>query len=307
MKVKYVFESLEEFHKNSVNEGWKENLITGLMLLFGVGVGSAQQLYTPEKKTKELASLKLAEDYMKKGWTKDSVVIDTIWRHSVVPMSEQGDVNIVSKVIDAENCFKSGGYELSSEFKQELKDSLESCQGMPFANIQIVTSTDKQPVMKDGKLGKLLKSSDYSVDNEGLAKLRADKVKQYLMDSLEVKSEDSIIVELKANQGLGTRDEYKSTGFKYAKVIFNFASFEEIPPNYPPSKLELEVNTTYYMSKQEKPHGVKYSWNRKTGGDTKINKIENTSRDWENHKTIKCPNFNQTESKYKRQMKSGKL
>jgi len=257
--MKLVHESLHEYNE-ALNEGWKENVLAGILMMAGVTAAQAQRTlgfkiplpgheksYTMQKTTQDSTEV---QNLLEKGWTLDNVKLDTVWNslqktHDVKPDS----VSILSSSVKSGESFTPGGFELTPEFKESLKSTLYQFHGKPFVNIRIEASTDKQGLKPS--LKNILTKYGYTEDNAGLVQARADVIKKYLSEELNVNA-DSIIYDLKPEQGQGSKEEYKSGVYRYVRVEFNFVNIEI--KKFPKEKEDsiLNVSQTYDLSKEIK-------------------------------------------------------
>lgn len=268
----------EEIHKilsdETLNEGWKETVVAGLMMLGGVMGAQAQRANVPavsvradadksitipnpfgdeivRNRTQATQDVQRMKQLLNRGWELDSVVLDTIWV-SVKEMAEirPDTIKIQSGYIDnTADYFDAGMFNLSSNYMQLLSDTLQAYKGQAFINIWITASTDKQRLKPETE--QRLTSAGYEPTNAGLAQARAEAIRNYLVNDLSVNA-DSIHFDLKPEQGLGTEDEYATGEFRFIDVEFNFVNIPDIPPApVTPQDPEYELEKTFYLSRQE--------------------------------------------------------
>ena len=294
--MKIVRESLMPVNTQSVNEGWKENIVAGLMLLFGVGTGSVraqQQDGGPKDGTemmyKQTTDANVVKKLLRQGWTLESTEIDTIWQTVIeIEKGAPGSAVIETGLVESAESFVSGGFELTDGYKAQLEDSLQSFSGKPFINIVIEASSDKQVVRPN--LAAKLEALGYTGDNAGLTEARADAIKDYLVNDLGVSADDnSIVIKLKPEQGQGTPEEYKTGEFRYTRVYLNFVSNvtdTQSPATYKETRIP-KVQSTYNLSARLK-HGGGSNLNTKVPTKTRaITKMEQ-SKKWDRKGVVPC-------------------
>lgn len=269
MKISEIIrEEYRNIHnENFLNEGWRENLLTGLMLLTGVVGADAAGKVTAKsqdkiitiplgkgkKITKTLTNVtqdaQSMENMLRRSWELDSVVLDTIWHTAqLVDEIKVDSISIVTGTMDGNfQYFNPGTFDLTNQFKNIIKNGINSLEGKSLLNIRIEASTDKQQLLPATK--NRLKNSGYEETNAGLAQARANTIKNYLISELGVDS-NSIVLELKPEQGSGTSDEYASGMYRYINLDVTFLDIPDIGdftiPQTPPT---YDVNKTYHMHK----------------------------------------------------------
>lgn len=280
---KLLFEMMEkvnpDFKKKTLNEevlneGWKENIVAGLMMLGGVMGTQAQRANTPpisikadtdktitipnpfgddyiRDRTQATQDIERVKQLLDRGWELDSVVLDTIWTTiQRIPEIKPDTFYIKSGYIDnSMDYFDAGLFNLSNDYMQLLSDTLEAYKGQAFLNIWITASTDKQGLRPE--TSQRLINAGYEGTNAGLAQARAEAIKNYLLNDLNVNA-DSIHLDLRPEQGTGTDDEFTSGEFRFIDVEFNFVVIPDIEPmgKTTPDQ-EYDIEKTYHMSRQE--------------------------------------------------------
>lgn len=271
---KIIQEELNHILKTQdLNEGLRENIVVGIMLLGGVLNAQSQRANTgrisvtnntnssitiPNPFGNDLIrdrqtitrDVERVNHLLKFGWELDSIVLDTIW--STIQKLDESTHNIKIKsgyIDNTLNYFKPGSFDLSDSYKNLLYDTLSSYQGQPFLNIWITASTDKQPLTQGTK--NILTKNGFEATNDGLVQARAYSIKNYLSNDLKVNA-DSIHFNLKSEQGIGTDDEYQSGEFRFIDVEFNFVIIDTInnPVNLINSQ-NFTTDKTYHLSRQE--------------------------------------------------------
>ena len=265
---------LSNFKSYEVNEGWKENVLVGLLSLFSSTVmGQKTEPKYSHTKTKSETTMKTL---LKSGWSLDSTAIDTLYREILV---SKPDTNIVSTrlTLDKEQFFPSGKFELTPEMKSSIESTLIEIlnqNGIIF-KIDLESSTDKQGLSQN--LQKELKNLGYSPDNQGLSKARSESVSNFL-ELLGV--EDSLInTKQFYEKGVGEIEE----SARYVTVDFYYMIVSEVvlPAEY---KQEPKIKKTYYLSKEQKPTGKPIKIRDGRTKTVKLGPIKNHSK----RPAVKC-------------------
>lgn len=249
---------LERFESYEVNEGWKENVLVGLLSLFG-SYAIGQKPYISKTKTKSENTMK---SLIKSGWSLDSTAVDTLYNQV---LKSKPDTNIVSTrlTLDRDQFFPSGKYELTPEMKSSIESTLMEIlnQNGIILKIEIESSTDKQGLSQN--LQNELKGLGYSPDNKGLSKARCESVSDFL-EQLGV-SESLVSSTQLFEKGEGEIEQ----GSRYVTVDFYYMviSEEVLPAEY---QTDYKVKKTYYLSKEQKPTGKPV---KITHGRTKTKKL----------------------------------
>jgi outer membrane protein OmpA-like peptidoglycan-associated protein len=175
-----LIESFEQY--DSVNEGWKENVLVGLMSLFGlVSTGQETPKYKFPKDGRQHKieySQENVDKLIKRGWSLDSTSVEEFFQR--IKKDAPDTVVISAKIqVDGEK-FASGKYNISDEIKNEIGATLDQIvdeKGL-IINITIESSTDKQGLSNN--LQNELKSLGFSPDNKGLSEARSNSISEYL-------------------------------------------------------------------------------------------------------------------------------
>lgn len=228
----------EDFNRINEEEGWKENILVGILSLFGASaIGQ-----TPQKQTVHTGSEKSMENLIKQGWSLDSTKVDTIFT-KVKQESPQSEVMVVRLSLDKDQYFASGKFTLSQAVKDSIYNSMAGISnGLGvITDINISSSTDKQGLSDN--LQRELKSMGYSGDNQGLSSARSDAVSGYLK---ELGVNDTIIkTEQKSEQGSGTIDP----SARYVTVDIYY--IQKIPAGSESQEGSVgKTKTNYYLSKE---------------------------------------------------------
>jgi len=234
--------NFNQFNKINEEEGWKENILVGLLSVLGVSafgqkgedVGSRRTFHT--KQESSIPSL------IKRGWSLDSVKVDTLF-NEVKEKAPQDEMLVTRIKLDKDQYFPSGKFELSQEVKDSIYNSLADIANNNgvITDIIIVSSTDRQK--PSHKLETLLGSKGYSPDNQGLSKARSEAISGYLE---EVGINSSLIQsEQKYEQGEAEIEQsarYVSVDIYYMKSTK--ITYPEIQPN-------KSVSKTFFLSKEK--------------------------------------------------------
>jgi hypothetical protein len=184
---------------NELNEGVKEWVAAALMLFSTpsfstevaapknsrVKISDKQYKSTVNKTYIESDSVTQREikELIRKGWNKDSQVIDTIWTETA-RTNPDTSVMVLRARIKGTSSFKLGVYGVQTETIEYLTTLLKSIidtNGL-ISKIEIISSTDKTPLSPN--LKKSLSAAGYEPNNSGLSKARAESVKRILTDGV---------------------------------------------------------------------------------------------------------------------------
>lgn len=244
---------LRKFESFSINEeeGWKENILVGLMSLIGVA-GMGQTTHKggdePARRTVHTQSELSMKNMLKRGWTLDSVQVDTLWKQ--VQVSKPDTIVMVTRLsLDKDQYFASGKFELSGEVKDSIQSTLADVtnEGGIITDIRVESSTDKQGLSVN--LQKELKSMGYSGDNKGLSKARNEAVTKYLV---ELGVNDSLI-RSEQKYEMGSETIQQSARYVNVDIAYMVVSSEVTPSK---SVDQPQIKKTYFLSKEkEKTHG----------------------------------------------------
>jgi outer membrane protein OmpA-like peptidoglycan-associated protein len=218
-----------------------------------------------------------AKKLIEKGYVLSDVKID---RDTTFEDIGGGGLVEVSSLIDISNDgFKTGSYELSEKTKQELDSIIKNVKELngEINNLYIESSTDKEPI----KIG-----------NEKLAKLRANAVKDYILNSgvkvnnIEIKTlpeqgPDIYTKTMSKEEREQARKETKK--YRYVKVNMDFSY--NVANIGPEKKIKdvVEKATFYLIKKSEHKPEIKKD-------NVKI-KIKNCKIKTKTGKDIPCPVF----------------
>jgi outer membrane protein OmpA-like peptidoglycan-associated protein len=226
-----------------LNEGWKENLLAGLLTLVGSYAYGQQQ--DPSKIVRKAKTEKQVQNLIDLGYTLDSTSVDTVWKE-LVTKAPDSEVISIRYTLDKDQYFESGKFTLNDNMKLGIDSIIKEIieDGGIITNVDIESSTDKQPVGKE--LQAKLKSLGYEPDNNGLSKARCESIKNYLLKN----KIDSTLISTteKVEMGEGEIDQS-------ARVV-NVDFYYVIPSAVLPYEDEKEVDklkVTYYLSKEKEP------------------------------------------------------
>jgi hypothetical protein len=240
--MKYL-NSFNNFDRVNEEEGWKENILVGLLSILGVAGfgqkgpddGSRRTFHTKEESS--IPSL------IKRGWTLDSTKVDTLF-NEVKGKAPETEMMVTRIRLDKDQYFASGKFELSQSVKDSIYNSMAeiaNSRGV-ITDISIVSSTDKQGLSTN--LQTQLKSMGYTGDNQGLSKARSEAISGYLE---ELGINDTLIQQdQKYEQGSGEIDQsarYVNVDIYYMKV-----EIKDIPIKPETSQ---SVTKTYFLSKEK--------------------------------------------------------
>jgi outer membrane protein OmpA-like peptidoglycan-associated protein len=225
-----------QFDKLNEEEGWKTNVLVGLLSLLGVQA-MGHKVKDERHLTTHTHLQSTVQSYLKQGWSLDSTQVDTIYA-KVKAEKPDTIVSVARLKLDKDQYFDSGKFGLSQEVKDSISQTLNSINGVVI-DIVITSSTDKQGLSIN--LQNQLKSLGYSADNIGLSKARAAGLEKYLT-TLGV-SDSLIRVQTQFEQGSGTIDQ--SARFVSVDIYF-LQITETIKPG---EKIVPKVNKTFYLSK----------------------------------------------------------
>jgi len=246
----------DEFGKINEEEGWKTNVLVGLLSLLGANTMAHKLPDQPLKTTKTYTEAS-AKALIAQGWHLDNTQIDTLYTQI---KAEKPDTNImVTRIkIDKSQYFESGKFTLSQDVQDSLSTSMGEIDGV-ITNIVVTSSTDKQGLTAN--LQDYLKKLGYTPDNQGLSKARAAGIKSFLV---KIGVNDTLI---STQEFFEQGDDEIDQSARYVSVDIYYL---EISMNVLPStgKIETSVKKTFYLSK--KPTG-KHQHIR--GGYKSISKI----------------------------------
>lgn len=235
------------------NEGFKENILVGLLSLFGVAT-SAQSKFS-QHRDKEgtthqeytTTSQNQVDKYLKSGWSLTSQQVDTVW-NKLKDSKANAEVEVVRLNINKNELFKSGSFQINDDIKQDIDSVLNyivDSNGL-LSKIEIESSTDKQQLT--ASLQKTLKSMGLEANNIGLSKARSSSVEQYLQS----KSVNDTLININnlVEQGSGEVED----AARYVTIDFYYIIPSEPPASGTPN---YNVKTTYHLNRDLKsPEGT---------------------------------------------------
>ena len=258
MKQIFFMKHIRNFNSYQVNEGWKENILAGLLSLLGSHV-MGQKTHISHTKTK---SEKAMQSLIKNGWSLDSTAVDTLY---LEVLKSKPDTEIIATrlTLDKDQYFQSGKFNLSEEMRSDIDSTLMSIldnNGI-IIKIEIESSTDKQGLSTN--LQSELKKLGYTPDNKGLSKARCESVSDFL-EQLGVN--DSLIM-VNTLYEKGDAEIEQSARYVHVDFYYMIVSEEVKPAEY---DVKSKVKKTYYLSKEQKPTGKPI---RIKGGKTNTKKL----------------------------------
>jgi flagellar motor protein MotB len=247
----------------NVNEGFKENVLTGLIALLSLK-GQSQEAKPRLVKTKTQSENTL-KSLLKQGWSLDSTSTKKVF-DSVIKEKPDTQVIVTRLSLDKNQFFESGDYKLTEEMKSDLDSTLTEIieSGGIIIRVDIESSTDKQGLSKN--LQDKLKKSGFSPDNKGLSKARSNSVQL----ELETSGLDSTLIKIITLSEQG--DEEVSQSARYVNVDFYYlqSSTVVMPKIEEPSK----DKKTYHLSKIVKT-GIKKMKKGNQSNTKKLGPIKN--------------------------------
>lgn len=219
----FLAESLLQFDKEELDEGFKENVFAGLLSFFIGGSVSSQNIKnvierTPDssivtktvnfklgdKMSKEKADMVIRR-MLSHGFSITSEKMDTLWKE-VKEKAPDTSVRIFSLRFDSDSSFfDSGKFEMSPDTKSDIDKAFQFVQEMDgmVSHVKITSSTDKQGLSTN--LQAKLKSMGFAPNNDGLSKARSSNMADYLTDDVGI--EKSLIETVNfAEKGAGEID-----------------------------------------------------------------------------------------------------
>jgi len=247
----------------NVNEGFKENVLAGLIALLSLK-GQSQEAKPRLAKTKTQSENTL-KSLLKQGWSLDSTSTKKVF-DSVIKEKPDTQVIVTRLSLDKNQFFESGDYKLTEEMKSDLDSTLTEIieSGGIIIRVDIESSTDKQGLSKN--LQDKLKKSGFSPDNKGLSKARSSSVQV----ELETSGLDSTLIKIITLSEQG--DEEVSQSDRYVNVDFYYlqSSTVVMPKIGEPSK----DKKTYHLSKIVKT-GIKKMKKGNQSNTKKLGPIKN--------------------------------
>lgn len=239
--MKYL-NNFNNFDKINEEEGWKENILVGLLSLIGVS-GMGQNKTGDDRRVYHTKTEQSMKNMIRQGWTLDSTQVDTLWKE--VQVKKPDTLTMVTTLrLDKDQYFASGKFELSQNVKDSIQSTLSDISNSAgiITDISVKSSTDKQGLSTN--LQKQLKSMGYTGDNKGLSKARNEAVTNYLS---ELGVNDSLIAsDQKWEMGTDKIDQ----GARYVTINISYLVIDQ---EVTPSETEDVplVKKTYWLSKEK--------------------------------------------------------
>jgi len=227
--------------------------------------------------TKKVSTEEESERLQKRGYSLDSVTVDTLWNEVIV---QKPDTTIHTTEIkyNDNQFFASGVYSISPE----MADSLSETIGFIIENngiilgVNIESSTDRQGLSIN--LQNKLKSEGYEPNNKGLSKARCESISRYLSNNEGI---DSTIIssEQKFEQGQEINDP--NARYVIVKIVYmekSVISTPEIIEKVP------QLNKKFYLSKEveiKKTHKKRHPHIKKRYKKHKIKHCKNITKCFE--------------------------
>jgi outer membrane protein OmpA-like peptidoglycan-associated protein len=261
-----LIESFEQY--DSVNEGWKENVLVGLMSLFGlVSTGQETPKYKFPKDGRQHKieySQENVDKLIKRGWSLDSTKIETFF-DTLRMKAPNAEIGAVKLKLDNDQFFASGKFKLSDEMKNAISDTLVKIieQSGVVIKVDIESSTDKQRLKPS--LQEELKSLGYSGDNQGLSKARAESISKFLISEGGI---NETLIEEKnlSEQGSGELGTGIDQSARYVDVVIHYVTDNKIIT--PPGEEIKRDKDIYFLSKDKgkptKSNKPFITWSKKT-------------------------------------------
>jgi len=219
-------------------EGWKENILVGLLSLLGTST-MGQNVSKNKIHTKSEVR---SQNLIKQGWSLDSTQVDTLFTQ-VKKDNPEAEITVSHLNFDKNSYFASGKFELSQVVRDSILNTMTEIATNEYVitDIVITSSTDKQGLSRNLQL--LLKNNGFSPDNKGLSLARSRSVSDYLK---ELGVNDTLISqEEKYEQGEFEIDQ----SARYVNV--DIYSIKNSTYQQPPKTKTL--TKTYFLSKEKKP------------------------------------------------------
>ena len=223
----------------NVNEGFKENVLAGLIALLSLK-GQSQESKPRLVKTKTQSETTL-KSLLKQGWSLDSTSTKKVF-DGVIKEKPDTQVIVTRLSLDKSQFFKSGSYELTPEMKSDLDSTLTEIieSGGIIIRVDVESSTDKQPVGKN--LQKELKNSGFSpvIGDDGeenwnpaLSKARSNSVQLELEDlGLDLTLIKIITLSEQGDEEVSQSARYVNVDFYYLQSSTVVMPKIEEPPKY---------------------------------------------------------------------------
>ena len=119
--MKYL-NNFDNFDKINEEEGWKENILVGLLSLLGVS-GMGQNKSDGDKRIYHTKTEQSMKNMVRQGWSLDSTQVDTLWRE--VQAKKPNTLTMVTTLrLDKDQYFASGKFVLSNDVKDSIQSTL---------------------------------------------------------------------------------------------------------------------------------------------------------------------------------------
>lgn len=247
-----------EQYNNELNEGWKTNVIIGLLSLFGSTAMGHKIPDTHQKITTHTHNENTMKSFLKQGWSLDSTQIDTLYKQ--IQVSKPDTFVMVTRMkFDKNQYFESGKFTVSQEVKDTIQNEMNGIDGV-ITDIIVTSSTDKQGLSLN--LQTLLKKMGFTPDNQGLSKARNQAIVSFLTSGMGVNN-SLITSQENFEQGDSTIDQ--SARFVSVDIYY-------LQTTYPEPEIKTKTDTitkkTFYLSKEK---GTKHQHIR--GGNKEVKKL----------------------------------
>jgi hypothetical protein len=266
-----------DYVDSSINEGSLKNIALATMMGasalsgFAGGKGDKGNINPDDKKHIEVKSKKIADNYVKLGWTLENTsvlnLIDEIVEDSVAEM--------VKYELDLSNSFESGRFILDTKSKDSIANMFNSimADGANVSKIAIESSTDKTPISAR------MKEETGIMNNTQLSQKRSESIIDHLKSNnfLSASNVDSVEVNNLVEQG--GKDDPTARYVKLVVFTVKKVANEDAGTTY-------KTDTTYHLSKEKTP-GIPF-------GDRVAHKktIKHfTKKNVDKLKSIACPNY----------------
>lgn len=188
-----------------------DNQVNYKDLINKIGKKENGVIYSKEtSKSTSIESLKnkILSGFAVTGYEK-KVIRDTLIEYEVPTIT----YDTITMQIDNQQLFESGSFKISDKSIQSITDSLQKFKndGLLITKVTVESSTDKQQLTDN--LKNILKSKNYSSDNNGLSNARNDSFSKVIKD---VVGDVEIKKEIKSEQG--TSEVEQSS--RYVKATF---------------------------------------------------------------------------------------
>ena len=190
------------------------------------------------------SSDKSSDRLVKKGWTLDKTVIDTLWEKVKIA---KPDTELVSSTLqfDDSQFFPSGKFTLDQEMINGINQELEriESEGGLVTDVMIESSTDKQGLSNN--LQNILSSMKYEPNNKGLSQARCDAIKKHLI-GLQV---SPTIIQENPLYEKGTETIDQSARYVFVRFVYIVVDQNITPGEF---VYQPQLKKTHYLSKETK-------------------------------------------------------